>query len=187
MTKFDKLLQSLFQEAAMGLPNDPKAAPPKPSTPLTGQTLGGKEALESELGPDSDVDALSIEDGLGREVDRVIADFDKRMSSLANTLSPEQLEGMSITQLKSAVSQVQKFVSSIQIHGKAKPDEKMFRNPSAIIAQHIASDPSKQAAFDSLHGDLEEFVTSISEAERQISTLKSKIDEFVANVAQPSE
>jgi len=185
--KFDTYLFKLFQEAGAPLP-------PKPSTPIGGQTVdeptslgdtGAEDNAMSEfLDPDTNADEFDVKDGLGQAVDRVIQDFHTRMSQFASVVAPENLSGLSLPDLKDHVLEIKKFVDNIQNNTKQQAGEKALRDPAVVVAQYISEYAAKTAAFNELHSNLEEFVSSVEETERQIATLASKIDAFITDVGE---
>ena len=55
------------------------------------------------------------------------------------------------------------------------------------MAAFIATDPTKQAAFEELHSNLEELQTAMEEVDGKLAALKGKIDDFVQDIQQADE
>ena len=139
---------------------------------------------DNGLDADADPDAFMTR-GLKETINAVQSSFDSKMTSFAETLSPESVESMTMKELEDKVSNVYKYVKGISVYtGKS---DGMMTSPQAILAAFIASDPAKQAAFGDLEKKLEEFSKSIEETQTQVSTLKSKIDEFVDDIVDSED
>lgn len=143
----------------------------------------GTSDFNDMLDDDTDETTFHLTKGLVASVEAVQRDFNNRMSGFAESLSPEAIKHLPLSQLKDKVAKVFKYVNGIQVFAKAKIDT-LASNPSAILAAFIASDPTKQAAFEGLHKKLEEFQSTLEETEASLSTLKGNIDDFVSDVAK---
>lgn len=167
---YDSLFKSVLLEFAEASPNP--------------NVLDGDadEAFENQLDPDTDSEAF-LTQGIKDTFDRVQADFNQKMSAFAAALSPEAVKRMPLGVIQQKVSKVYDYVNNIQVYAKAKIDA-LSQNPNGILAAFIASEPSKQAAFEELHKRLKEFVDTIEETITAVSGLKGKIDSFIENIAK---
>lgn len=154
---------------------------------LPGPSIQGDQtdAFSNSLDDGTDPDAFATR-GMQEIFSQVQNNFNNKMQAFGDALTPEAVKNMTLGRLKDEVSKVFKYINGIQVYSKSKIDT-LAQNPSAILAGFIASDPSKQAAFNDLHAKLEEFSSAIEETETQISTLKGKIDEFMEDVNQNQE
>lgn len=143
----------------------------------------GTSDFNDMMDDDTDETTFHLTKGLVASVEAVQRDFNNRMGGFAQSLSPEAIKHLPLSQLKDKVAKVFKYVNGIQVFAKAKIDT-LASNPSAILAAFIASDPTKQAAFENLHKKLEEFQSTLEETEASLSTLKGNIDDFVSDVAK---
>lgn len=149
---------------------------------LPGPSINGnsQDAFTNSLDDGTDPDAFATQ-GMQQIFAQVQDNFNKKMQTFGDSLSPEKVNRMTLATLKNEVAKVFKYINGIHVYAKSKIDS-LAQHPSAILAGFIASDPSKQAAFEDLHAKLEEFSTYIEETESQISTLKGKIDQFMEDV-----
>lgn len=143
------------------------------------------EEFNKGLDPDTDPDEF-ITRGLKETIDAVQKSFDTKMTGFAEDLSPESLRNMTLGELKKTVDKVFKYVRGISVFQGAKMDA-MASSPQAILAGFISSDPAKEAAFNDLNKKLENFSTVIDDVQSEISTLKSKIDEFVEDIVEAGD
>lgn len=142
----------------------------------------GQDAFNNSLDKDTDPQEF-LTKGLLASVEAVQREFNNRMTAFANALSPEAARRMTIGQLKKEINGVYKYIDKIEAYSSAKIDA-LAQDPNAILAAFIASDPTKQRAFDVLHKDIEEFDKSLEEAEGALAQLKGKIDEFVSDISE---
>jgi outer membrane murein-binding lipoprotein Lpp len=105
------------------------------------------------------------------------------MSEFASTLSPEAVKQMPMGQLREKLGNVFKFVNKINIYSNGKIDQ-ISQDPYAIMAAFLASEPTKMAAFEELHSNLDEFQSAVQELEGQLASLKGQIDDFVSDVEE---
>lgn len=139
-------------------------------------------AISSVLDKDTDPDAF-LSDGIKQTFDAVQDHFNTKMTNFANTLSPEAVKTMAMGQLKDRISDVFKFVNKINVYAGGKIDQ-ISQDPYAIMAAFLASEPTKMSAFEELHSNLDDFQSALTEIEGQLSALKGKIDDFVADVEE---
>jgi hypothetical protein len=168
---YKKLFDALLMEEDQTLPGGGRTYP------------DGQQAFNDTLDDGTDESTFHLTQGLVASVEAVQQDFNKRMTSFAQSLSPETIKTLTLSALKDKISRVFKYVNGIQVFAKAKIDT-LASNPSAILAAFIASDPAKQSAFENLHKKLEDFQKTLEETEASLSTLKGNIDDFVHDVAK---
>jgi uncharacterized protein YukE len=138
------------------------------------------DAMNNFLDNDTDPDQF-LTQGIQQTFDAVQSHFNKKMSEFASTLSPEAIKQMPLGELRQTISDVFKFTNKIQIYSKGKI-EQISQDPYAIMAAFLASEPTKMAAFEELHGNLEDFQNATQELEGQLAMLKGQIDDFVSEV-----
>lgn len=138
--------------------------------------------IDPFLDDDTDPDQF-LTDGIKQTFDAVQTHFNTKMTEFADSLSPENISTLSLGELRKSIGDVFKFVNKIQIYSKGKI-EQISEDPYAIMAAFLASEPTKMAAFEDLHSNLDEFQTSIQEVESGLASLKGQIDDFVADVEQ---
>lgn len=132
------------------------------------------------LDKDTDPDKL-LTQGMQDTFNAIQQRFSSQMTDFANTLAPEAVDSMPLGELHEKIGEVFKFVNRIQIYSKGKI-EQISEDPYAVMAAFLASEPTKIAAFEDLHKNLEEFQDAIQELEGQLAALKGQIDDFVADV-----
>jgi len=140
------------------------------------------DAMNNFLDNDTDPDQF-LTQGIQQTFDAVQSHFNKKMSEFASTLSPEAIKQMPLGQLREKISDVFKFTNKIQIYSKGKI-EQISQDPYAIMAAFLASEPTKMAAFEDLHGNLDDFQQATQDLEGQLASLKGQIDDFVADVEE---
>jgi len=139
-------------------------------------------ALEGFLDQGTDSDEF-LTQGIQDTFTAVQKHFNSKMSEFASTLSPEAVKQMPMGQLREKLGNVFKFVNKINIYSNGKIDQ-ISQDPYAIMAAFLASEPTKMAAFEELHSNLEEFQNAVQELEGQLASLKGQIDDFVADVEE---
>lgn len=107
--------------------------------------------------------------------------FDTKMSNFSSSLSPESIKGMTLSQIKEKVGEVYDFSNKIEVFSKSKIDT-MAQDPYAIMAGFVASEPTKLAAFKELHKTLADFQQLFEDIDAAVSSVHSKIDEFVSDI-----
>lgn len=137
-------------------------------------------AMDGFLDQDTNPDEF-LTQGIQDTFAAVQSHFNKKMSDFASTLSPEAVKTMPLGQLREKLGDVFKFVNKINIYSNGKIDQ-ISQDPYAIMAAFLASEPTKMAAFEDLHSNLDEFQGAIQDLEGQLSSLKGQIDDFVSDV-----
>jgi len=140
----------------------------------------GQSAFEGQLDDETNPDDFNTE-GLKAAVDKIQARFNQKMSEFASTLDPDQIDNLTLNELRDKVEAVQTYVKSIDDYAGEKI-ENIRNRPQAIVAAFIASDPGKQNAFQELLKNLEDFSATVEEVENQIGSMKRKIDQFVKQI-----
>ncbi len=140
------------------------------------------QGLDSFLDNDTDPDQF-LTQGIQQTFDAVQSHFNTKMSEFASTLSPDAIKNMPLGQLREKISDVFKLTNKIQIYSKGKI-EQISQDPYAIMAAFLASEPTKMAAFEDLHGNLEEFQQATQDLEGQLASLKGQIDDFISDVEE---
>lgn len=164
---YKDILTKLFLEQMM--------APPALPNARTHDIPGG--SMDGMLDQDTDPDDFLVQ-GVRKTFSEVQKHFDTKMTGFAENLSPENIKSLTISDIKEALGEVSDFTNRIQVFSKAKIDT-MKQDPYAIMAGFIASEPTKQSAFDALSKTVEEFTTALEDIETKLSTVHTKIQEFV--------
>lgn len=175
--KLKDLYNKHLTEALAAGQNSTPAGTPRPSRPRYEDPTGASSAF---LDNDTDPDAL-LTQGIKDTFDQVQSHFNNKMTEFANDLSPERIGATPLNELKDKVSDVFDFVNKVQVYSKGKIDQ-ISQDPFAIMAAFLASEPTKMAAFQELHKNLDAFKSSVTEIETQLSGLKGQIDSFVEDV-----
>jgi hypothetical protein len=116
----------------------------------------------------------------------IVKRFMGQIQGFANKLSPETVKNSTFGEIKSNVGSIFKEIDKVSTYAGAKLDQ-LNNDAPAVIAMTIATDPTKNAAFQKLHKELGDFTTSIEEVEGKFATLKAKITDFIGDVGAPSE
>lgn len=174
---FENIFKSVLLEAL----EDPSGNVPAIQRDGQRRHPSGQESFEGSLDKGTDPNEF-LTQGLKASVEAVQRDFNRRMTSFANSLSPQAVKTMTIGKLKHEINKVFKYVDGIQAFAKAKIDA-LAQQPAAILAAFIAADPAKQRAFENLHKQLEEFNKALMETEGGLAQLKGQIDEFVDDIS----
>lgn len=182
MTYYDKIIRELFRENA-GLPLDPSRNSMPPDEPIGSNFEDEQGAFEDTLDADTNPEEYSIDGGnLKQEISRILSSFGEKMNRFAGTLEPDRLKELPLLSLKETVSKAASFVNSIQNNAKSKPGTGQDYKPATIVAREIAADSDKEAAFHDLHKELTDFISSVSEIEGKISSLQTKVSDFVRHL-----
>ncbi len=164
---YKDILTKLFLEQMMEPPALPNAR--------TYNVPGG--SMDNMLDQDTNADDFLVQ-GVRKTFSEIQKHFDSKMTGFANNLSPDNIKNLTISDIKESLSEVSDFTNRIQVFSKAKIDS-MKQDPYAIMAGFIASEPTKQSAFDALSKTVDEFTTALEDIETKLSTVHSKIQEFV--------
>lgn len=167
MKKYKDILTELFREQMM--------APPALPNARTHDVPRG--SMDSMLDQETDSDDFLVQ-GVRKTFSEVQKHFDSKMTEFGQNLSPENVKNLTISDIREALGEVSDFTNRIQVFSKAKIDT-MKQDPYAIMAGFIASEPTKQSAFEALSKTVDEFSTALEEIETKLSTVHSKIEEFV--------
>lgn len=132
----------------------------------------------------TDPHAYDVE-GISQHKDAIVQRFMNQIQGFANKLAPEAVKSSTFGQIKDTVGKVFKEIDKVNTYAGAKLDQ-LNNDAPAVIAMTIATDPSKNAAFQKLHKELTEFTTSIEEVEGKFATLKAKIEDFIGDVGEES-
>lgn len=130
----------------------------------------------------TDPHAYDVE-GISQHKDAIVQRFMNQIQGFANKLAPEAVKSSTFGQIKDTVGKVFKEIDKVNTYAGAKLDQ-LNNDAPAVIAMTIATDPSKNAAFQKLHKELTEFTTSIEEVEGKFATLKAKIEDFIGDVGE---
>jgi len=134
-------------------------------------------SMDNMLDQDTNSDDFLVQ-GVRKTFSEIQKHFDSKMTGFAENLSPDNIKNLTISDIKESLSEVSDFTNRIQVFSKAKIDS-MKQDPYAIMAGFIASEPTKQSAFDALSKTVDEFTTALEDIETKLSTVHSKIQEFV--------
>jgi hypothetical protein len=168
---FNKLLLE-----ANGLPQDPTAVS------RAGEHSVPSDAMGNFLDQDTNPDEF-LTRGIKDTFATVQKHFDSKMSNFSSSLSPESIKSMTLSQIKEKVGEVYDFANKIEVFSKSKIDS-MAQDPYAIMAGFVASEPTKLAAFKELHKTLTDFQKLFEDIDAAVSSVHSKIDEFVSDINQ---
>jgi len=167
---YAQLFKSVLLEQDLPAGNNP---------PSHAQTPGADATIMDE----PDTSRTMLTQGIKDQMDKIQANFNEKMSRFSQAFAPETIKQMPFGRIKQEVGKVHKYINSIQIYAKQKIDQ-LAQNPEAIIAAFINSEPEKQAAFENLFKELDDFMKTINETESKIASLKGKIDDFVSDVQE---
>lgn len=157
------------------------AQPPSLPNPRTHNVPD--DSINSALDQDTDPDSF-LTQGIKQTFDQVQQHFDEKMTEFAQSISPESVKNLTLNQLKQKMGSIYNFVNKVQVFSKAKIDS-MAQDPYAIMAGFVASDPTKLASFAELHKTIEEFQQFIEDIESHVSSVNSKIADFVSDGSSP--
>jgi hypothetical protein len=176
---YKKLFNSLLTEQA--LPVSPNSTTPSRG----GEYDVPSDAMGNFLDQGTDPDEF-LTKGIQDTFSSVQKHFDSKMSNFSSSLSPESIKGMTLSEIKDKVGEVYDFANKIEVFSKSKIDS-MAQDPYAIMAGFVASEPTKLAAFKELHKTLSDFQQLFEDIDAAVSSVHSKIDEFVSDINQNSE
>lgn len=159
--------------------------PSLPSTDNNTQLgLDAAEGKQSFMDSDSDPNSYDVE-GIANHKNSIISRFMSKIQGFSNKLAPEAIKTSTFGSIKDNVSNIFKEIDKVNTYSTAKVDQLSNEAP-AIIAVTISGDPAKKAAFEKLHKELSDFISSIEEVEGKFATLKAKIEDFGGDIKSAS-
>lgn len=177
---YKKLFNSILLEA-LPLPSSPSSLTPSSG----GEHQVPEDAMGDFLDQDTDPDEF-LTRGIKDTFATVQKHFNSKMGEFSSSLSPEGIKTMTLSQIKEKVGEITDFTNKIEVFSKAKIDS-MAQDPYAIMAGFVASEPTKLAAFKELHKTLQEFQQLFEDIDAAVSSVHSKVDEFVGDLAKGEE
>lgn len=176
---YENLFNSILLEATP-LPSSQNSLTPSPNRgreyQVPGNTMG--DFLDQGTDPDE-----FLTKGIKDTFATVQKHFNSKMGEFSNSISPEGVKTMTLSQIKQKVGEVTDFTNKIEVFSKAKIDS-MAQDPYAIMAGFVASDPTKLAAFKELNKTLQNFQQLFEDIEAAVSSVHAKVDEFVDDLAE---